>query len=50
MKWFRNRRTSKADVIMAIAGALIGVWKAHDTYKQFVADEAVEELEKEQKK
>lgn len=38
-KMMGKRRTTKADVIMAVAGALIAVWKAHDTIKEFKSDE-----------
>jgi hypothetical protein len=42
-----KRTTTKADVIMAIAAALVGVWKASDTIKQYKADqESEKELEK----
>lgn len=37
--------TSKADVVMAIAGALIGVWKAADTYKDYKEDQEAKELD-----
>jgi hypothetical protein len=34
-KSLMNRKTTKADVIMAIAAALVGVWKASDTIKDY---------------
>lgn len=35
-----KRTTTKSDVILALAGAIIGVWKAVDTVKEFKADQA----------
>lgn len=41
-----NRATSKTDVIMAVAGAIIGVWKAVDTIKEYKSEhEAQKEIE-----
>lgn len=37
--------TTRADVVMAFAGALIGVWKAADTYKEYKLDQEREEGE-----
>jgi len=37
-----SKKTTKADVIMAIAGAIVGVWKASDTIKKFKAEQASE--------
>lgn len=42
-----NKKTSKADVIMASAGALVGVWKAFDTYKTYKAEQADNQMENE---
>lgn len=42
-KGLMNRKTSKFDVIMAVATALVGVWKAVDTVKDFQADKAENE-------
>lgn len=39
-----KRATTKADVIMACAGALIGVWKAHDTFKQYKSEQEEKEI------
>lgn len=38
-----KRPTSKADVIMAIAGAIIGIWKATDTIKDYKAEKETSE-------
>lgn len=43
---FGKRSTTKADVIMAIAGAIIGVWKAHDTIKDYKEDQSEKEESK----
>lgn len=44
-KRFRvNPSTSKADVIMTIAAAIIGVWKAVDTYNDYQSEKANKEL------
>lgn len=43
-KLLGKQTTSKADVVMAVAGALIGVWKAIDTYKDYQSDIAEKEL------
>jgi hypothetical protein len=40
---FGTRKTTKSDVILAVAGAIIGVWKAVDTVKEFRADQEEEE-------
>lgn len=41
---FGTRKTTKSDLILAIAGAVIGVWKAADTIKEYKADhEEIEE-------
>ena len=40
-----KRRTTKADVVMSVAMAIIGVWKASDTIKEFKADQADENKE-----
>lgn len=37
-----KRATTKSDVILAFAGALIAVWKASDTYREFKKDEQKE--------
>jgi len=42
---FSHKKT-KADVIFAIAGAIVGVWKAHDTIQQYRAEQSEKELEK----
>jgi len=41
-----KRVTTKSDVILAIAGAIIGVWKAADTIQEFKKDQAEKENEK----
>lgn len=38
-KLFGKTRTTKADVVMAAAGALVGVWKAIDTYRDYKIDQ-----------
>lgn len=45
---FGQRPTTKSDVIMALAGALIGVWKAADTIKEYKAVQADENKENNQ--
>lgn len=45
-KLFGKSRTTKADVVMAAAGALVGVWKAIDTYRDYKVDQENEENEK----
>lgn len=37
-KLFKKGPTSKADVIFALAGALVGIYKAVDTAKQYKTD------------
>lgn len=37
--------TSKTDVLMAVAMAITGVWKAVDTFKEYKADQETKELE-----
>jgi len=37
-------KTTKADVIMAAAGALIAMWKVTDTYKDYKAEQEAKEL------
>lgn len=44
-KSLMNRKTTKFDVIMAGATALVGMWKAVDTYRDFKADQAEENQE-----
>jgi hypothetical protein len=39
---FGKQKTSKFDVVMAAAGAIIGVWKAFDTFKDYQADQEEE--------
>lgn len=34
-KLFGRGTTGKSDVVMAVAAAIIGVWKAADTYKDY---------------
>lgn len=34
--------TSKTDVVMAFAGALVGVWKAFDTLKDYKSEQTQE--------
>ena len=34
----QDRKTSKADVVMAFIAAGVGVWKAFDTVKQYKND------------
>ena len=41
-----KKTTTKSDVILALAGALIAVWKAHDTVREFKKDEAEKEIAK----
>ncbi len=41
-----KRATTKSDVILAFAGALIGIWKAADTYKEFKSEQEQKENEK----
>lgn len=36
--------TTKSDVILALAGALIAVWKATDTVKEFKKDHEEKEI------
>lgn len=43
---FKKGTTSKTDVAMAVAGALVGVWKAFDTYRDYKSDQEEQELEK----
>lgn len=43
--FFGKQSTTKADVIMALATAVIGVWKAVDTYRDYQADQLEKELE-----
>lgn len=45
MGLFGKRKTTKPDVIMAIAGAVVGIWKAHDTITKYKVDHEVEEKE-----
>lgn len=45
-KLFGKGTTSKADVFMACAGALVGVWKAFDTYRDYKVDQENKENEK----
>lgn len=33
-----KRATTKSDVILALAGALIGIWKAVDTVQEYKKD------------
>lgn len=42
-KLFTKGPTSKADVIMAAAGALVGIWKAVDTYRDYKSDQEDQE-------
>ena len=44
---FGTRPTTKSDVILAIAGAIIGVWKATDTIKEYKAVQADTDKENE---
>lgn len=37
-------KTTKADVIMAAAAALIAAWKVTDTYKDYKAEQEQKEL------
>jgi hypothetical protein len=39
---FGKSSTTKFDVIFAVAGALVGVWKAVDTIKDYKADQEEE--------
>lgn len=41
---FGKRSTTKSDVILAIAGAVIGVWKASDTYREYKKDQENKEI------
>ena len=45
---FGKRSTTKSDVVLSVAGAVIAVWKAFDTYKEYQAEkvEINEENEK----
>lgn len=40
---FGKRPTTKSDVILAIAGAVIGLWKAVDTYSEFKNEKSKED-------
>lgn len=42
---FADRKTTKFDVIMALAAAATAAWKAVDTVKDFKADQAATEQE-----
>lgn len=44
-KLFGKQQTSKMDVVMAIAMAIGGVWKAVDTYKDYQSDQENKEIE-----
>jgi|JI10StandDraft_1071094.scaffolds.fasta_scaffold979280_2 hypothetical protein len=44
-KMFGNRKTTKFDVIMAAAAAVVAVWKAVDTAKDFQQDNQEEETQ-----
>lgn len=46
-KFFGKSKTTKADVIMAIAAGLVGIWKAADTIKEYKADQADDNKENE---
>lgn len=43
---FGKRATTKSDVVMSIAMAVIGVWKAYDTSKQYKIEQEVKEIDK----
>lgn len=45
---FKKGPTSKADVVFAIASAVVAIWKTIDTTRQYKADRA--DLTKEKKK
>ena len=45
-KMFGKRPTSKFDVVMAIAGAVVAAWKAVDTVKDFKHEQDEKENEK----
>lgn len=38
-KLLKKGPTSKMDVLMAAAGALVGVWKAVDTYRDYKSEQ-----------
>lgn len=41
---FGKRPTTKSDVILAIAGAVIGLWKAVDTYNEYKIEQEKKEI------
>ena len=43
-KFLGKSETTKADVIIAVAGAIIGVWKALDAYKDYQSDQLNKEI------
>lgn len=45
-KLFGSRKTSKFDVVMTVAAAIVAVWKAVDTVKDFNHEHQEEELNK----
>ena len=42
---FAKRPPNKFDVLMAITGAVVAVWKANDTVKEFRAAQAEDDKE-----
>ena len=45
-KIFGKKQTSKFDVVMAIGGAIVAVWSAIDTVKDFKSETENQEIEK----
>ena len=44
-KFLGKSEVGKSDVVMAAAGALIGVWKAFDTYKEYKQTQLNKEID-----
>lgn len=42
--FFGKSKTTKPDVIMAFAAALIGAWKAYDTLKDYKSEQEEKEI------
>lgn len=42
---FGNKKTSKTDVVMAVGAAVMAVWKAFDTVKEYRSDKDTENKE-----
>lgn len=43
--FFQQRPTQKRDVVLAAGAAVMAVWKAFDTFKEYQADQAPNEIE-----